>query len=309
MKNEGTPAPADTLPHYPAGTISSSYVLVTPTKDEAPVIGETLRSVIAQTHRPLEWVIVSDGSTDGTNAIVRAAAAQHPWIKLLELPPRAGRDFAAVVKATEAGLRALTIDDYEFIGLLDSDVSFGPEYFACLLGEFTAAPRLGLAGGVVFDPGVDRSQLPFNRKDVPGAVQCFRRACFEQLGGLLAIPEGGWDALTCARARMAGFETRLVTHLHVDHLKPRNVAEGGSLRRKWQMGIRDYALGYGPVFQLFKCAGRLRERPWLLAGLAWGLGYLSASLSRRPRRLPPDLMRFVRQEQRHRLLALLRLAR
>ena len=309
MKNEGTPAPADTLPHYPAGTISSSYVLVTPTKDEAPVIGETLRSVIAQTHRPLEWVIVSDGSTDGTNAIVRAAAAQHPWIKLLELPPRAGRDFAAVVKATEAGLRALTIDDYEFIGLLDSDVSFGPEYFACLLGEFTAAPRLGLAGGVVFDPGVDRSQLPFNRKDVPGAVQCFRRACFEQLGGLLAIPEGGWDALTCARARMAGFETRLVTHLHVDHLKPRNVAEGGSLRRKWQMGIRDHALGYSPVFQLFKCVGRLRERPWLIAGLAWGLGYLSASLSRRPRRLPPDLMRFVRQEQRHRLLALLRLAR
>jgi glycosyltransferase involved in cell wall biosynthesis len=288
---------------------SSAYVLITPTKDEAALIGETLRSVIAQTVRPIQWVIVSDGSTDGTNAIVRDVAARHPWIHLVELPPRAGRDFAAVVRATETGLRALTVQDHSFLGLLDSDVRFGPEYFARLLDTFASAPRLGLAGGVVFDPGTDRSRLPFNLQDVPGAVQFFRRNCFEQLGGLLALPEGGWDALTCARARMAGFETRLVTHLHVDHLKPRNVAEGGSLRRKWQMGIRDHALGYSPVFQLFKCVGRLRERPWLIAGLAWGLGYLSASLSRRPRRLPPDLMRFVRQEQRHRLLALLRLAR
>jgi glycosyltransferase involved in cell wall biosynthesis len=286
----------------PHGDAGRRYVLITPAKNEERLIGETLDSVIRQTVRPAQWVIVSDGSSDRTDAIVLAAAADHPWIKLLPLPPRVGRNFAAVVHATEAGVRALDVHDYTYIGLLDSDLRFQADYFERVLEAFEASPKLGLAGGVAIDIGLSKERLPRNRQDVPGALQFFRRSCFEGLGGLIAIPEGGWDALTCARARMLGYETRLLTHLIVDHLKPRNVAEGGIFRRKWQMGVRDYALGYHPLFEFVKCTARLREPPFIIGASSWWIGYGCAILQRRPRLIPADLLAFVRAEQKQRLL-------
>src|SRR3989442_4979411 len=70
------------------------YVLVTPARNEAAFIEKTIESVIAQTVRPVKWVIVSDGSSDGTDEIVRRFAAQHDWIDLVSLPARAERNFA-----------------------------------------------------------------------------------------------------------------------------------------------------------------------------------------------------------------------
>jgi glycosyltransferase involved in cell wall biosynthesis len=281
------------------------YVLVTPVRDEEKTIGLTIASVVAQTQRPREWVIVSDGSTDRTNEIVSIATRAHPWIRLLTLPPRAGRDFAAVVKNTERGVNSLKCEDYAYLGLLDADVSFQPDYFEQLLKHFAADARLGLAGGVVIDVGTPRDRLPRNRRDVPGAVQFFRRACFKSLGGLIAIPEGGWDALTCAVARMRGYETRLFTDLVVDHHKPRNTAHGGQLRRRWQLGIRDYGLGYHALFEFVKCCAKLHHRPVFFGAAAWWLGYCSALAQRRRRIIPGELVKFVRREQTARLRLLL----
>jgi hypothetical protein len=123
----------------------------------------------------------------------------------------------------------------------------------------------------------------------------------ESLGGLVAVPEGGWDCLTCAMARMHGFETRLLTDLVVDHLKPRNVSQGGSFRRVWQLGERDYAIGYDALFELAKCASRVMEPPPGAAALARWLGFCAASLRRRPRVVPDAVVAFVQSEQRHRL--------
>jgi biofilm PGA synthesis N-glycosyltransferase PgaC len=277
------------------------YVLVTPVRDEEATIGRTLESVLKQTILPREWVIVSDGSTDNTNPIILRAAESHPWIRLLALAPRAGRSFAAVVHNTEAGIRHLGCRDYAYLGLLDADITFQSDYFEQIMRRFEGDPALGLAGGVVIDTGLRRDRLPRNRNDVPGAVQFFRRTCFEQIGGLLPIPEGGWDGMTCAMARMAGYKTRLFTDLVVDHLKPRNVAEGGVIRRKWQMGVRDYAAGYHPVFETVKCISRLKDRPLLIGALAWWIGYCTAALQRRPRIINASLVAYIRHEQMNRL--------
>jgi poly-beta-1,6-N-acetyl-D-glucosamine synthase len=277
------------------------YVLVTPVRDEQKTIGLTIASVVAQTHRPREWIIVSDGSTDRTNEIVTNASREHPWIRLSALPLRAGRDFAAVVKNTERGVRSLNCRDYAFLGLLDADVSFQADYFEQLLKRFAASAGLGLAGGVVIDIGTPRDRLPRNRLDVPGAVQFFRRECFEELGGLIAIPEGGWDALTCAIARLRGYETRLCIDLVVDHHKPRNIAQGGHLRRHWQLGTRDYVLGYQALFEFVKCCGKLLHHPFVFGAAAWWLGYCSASVKRRRRIIPAEVVAFVRREQASRL--------
>lgn len=283
----------------------SGYVLVTPVRDEEKTIGLTIDSVVAQTQRPREWIIVSDGSTDRTNEIVATASRAYPWIKLLALPPRTGRDFAAVVRNTELGVRSLACQDYAFVGLLDADVSFQADYFEQLLKRFAADARLGLAGGVVIDIGTPRDRLPRNRQDVPGAVQFYRRECFESLGGLIAIPEGGWDALTCVAARMRGYATRLFTDLIVDHHKPRNIAHGGQLRRRWQLGIRDHGLGYHALFEFVKCCGKVHHYPFFFGSAAWWLGYCSAMLRRRQRIIPGELVTFIRREQTARLRRLL----
>jgi hypothetical protein len=135
-------------------------------------------------------------------------------------------------------------------------------------------------------------------------VQFFSRECFERIGGLIPIPEGGWDMMTCVMARMHGYETRLFTDLVVDHLKPRNIAEGGMVRRKWQMGVRDHALGYHPLFEAVKCTGRLADPPFVIGALAWWAGYVMAALRCRRRIVDPAVVVHVRTEQMSRLCGL-----
>jgi poly-beta-1,6-N-acetyl-D-glucosamine synthase len=277
------------------------YALVTPVRDEESTIQRVIDSVLKQTILPGEWVIVSDGSTDRTNEIIQEASKSNTWIRLVALPSRPGRSFAAVVHNTLLGISELAFRDYQYLGLLDSDVEFQCDYFEQLIGRFEADPKLGLAGGVVIDIGLPRDHFPRNRRDVPGAVQFFRRECFEKIGGLIPIPEGGWDGMTCVMARMHGYDTRLFTDLVVDHLKPRNISEGGVVRRKWQMGVRDYAVGYHPLFEIFKCISRLKDQPFVVGATAWWIGYLMAALQRRPRIVNSDVIAHVRREQMDRL--------
>lgn len=287
-----------------------SYVLVTPARNEEATIEITIQSVLAQSVLPREWVIVSDGSTDRTDEIVRRYSSQNGFIRLLRLEKRPERNFASVVFATESGVGALQSTAYAFLGLLDADVRFKSDYFAQLMARFEMEPLLGLAGGIAVDIGEKVENYPMNPMEVPGAVQFFRRGCFEVVQPLIPVPEGGWDALTCAIARMKGYHTRAFVDLVVDHLKPRSAFQGSRLVRLWHMGERDYVLGYGPLFELMKCASRMtRERPWVIASTVWFLGYLTALLCRRKTMLSQELKGFIRQEQWQRLLSLFRFSR
>lgn len=279
-----------------------AYVLITPARNEEATIGITIESVIRQTIRPKEWVIVSDGSTDRTDEIVKAYASRNAFIRLLRLEHRPARNFASVVFATETGLAALQTMEYDFIGLLDADIQFAKEYYEQIMERFVNDPQLGLAGGLVIDcyQGQRRRSVQ-SLGDVAGAVQLFRRKCFESMGDLVAIPEGGWDTITCVRVRMDGYKTRTIPEIEVDHLKPRNIAEGNIPKRFRQLGVREYALGNHPLFEFLKCAYRCFEYPFFLGGFMRLVGFASCYFSRRKRMLPMDTIRFIRQEQMARL--------
>src|SRR5437588_4972131 len=118
-----------------------SYVLITPAWNEAQFIELTIKSVVAQTVRPLKWVIVSDGSTDGTDEIVNKYAAEHLWIELVRMPKRQERHFAGKVNAFNAGYARVADLEYDIIGNLDGDVSFAADYFDFLLRKFAENPR------------------------------------------------------------------------------------------------------------------------------------------------------------------------
>ncbi len=110
-----------------------------------------------QTAPPREWVIVSDGSTDGTDELVETFARLHRWIRLIRLAPRQGRSFAVVVRTPELGVRyshehrlSVTWDCSTRTSILRLT------YFATCCSA-SPGPRLGLAGGVVIDPGHSRT--------------------------------------------------------------------------------------------------------------------------------------------------------
>src|SRR5688572_28425051 len=122
------------------------YVLITPARNEKAYIELTLKSVLSQTVPPLKWVIVSDGSTDGTDEIVMRYATQHDWIELVRMPERKERHFAGKVHAFNAGYARLKDLRYDAVGSLDADISFEPDYFAFLVGKLAENPKLGLVG-------------------------------------------------------------------------------------------------------------------------------------------------------------------
>jgi poly-beta-1,6-N-acetyl-D-glucosamine synthase len=118
-----------------------SYVLITPARNEEASIGDTIESVISQTVLPKKWVIVSDGSTDRTDAIVREHLSGNPWIDLIRMPEHRDRQFAAKVNSFNAGYAGLRGVDYDIIGNLDADISFEPDYFEFLLSKFYSFER------------------------------------------------------------------------------------------------------------------------------------------------------------------------
>ena len=92
-------------PCSPART--ASYVVITPARNEAAHLGHTIRSLVHQTVRPRRWVIVDDGPRDRTAAIVQAAAAAHPLIRLPRRPPRPDpRGGGGLVRASPPGAHA-----------------------------------------------------------------------------------------------------------------------------------------------------------------------------------------------------------
>src|SRR5438128_2192301 len=184
------------------------YLLITPARDEAAHIEQTIKSVISQTVRPAKWVIVSDGSTDGTDEIVKRYVRAHEWIELLRMPERKERHFAGKVHAFNAGLARAGHSAYDLIGNLDGDVSFDAGYFEYLLGRFAQNARLGLAGTNYWEGSLKYDYRFTNIEDVAGACHLFRRQCFEAIGGYKPLKRGGIDSVAVLTARMLGWETR-----------------------------------------------------------------------------------------------------
>ena len=159
------------------------YILITPARDEARFIELILRSVVAQTIRPLKWIIVSDGSTDGTDLIVNKYLPDNPWIELIRMPARRDRHFAGKAGAFNAGYSRVEDLEYDVIGNLDADVSFGEGYFEFLIQKFAEDSLLGVAG-TPFREGSFQYDYRFTSiEHVSGQCQMFRRECFEQIGG------------------------------------------------------------------------------------------------------------------------------
>lgn len=283
-------------------TATPSFVIITPARNEADFIALTLESVIAQRVRPLCWVIVSDGSTDGTDEIVLGYAVDNPWIRLVRTEERKSRDFAGKVRAFNAGYDQVKDLSFDVIASLDADISFDQEYFSFLLDKLHGEPELGLVGtpfqemtGQVYDYRF------VSIEHVSGACQVFRRQCFEAIGGYQPIRGGSVDHVAVISARMKGWKTRTFPEKVCLHHRGVGTAQHGVLRAKFRLGKKDYAIGNHPVWEMCRVLYQMTQRPLCMGGVALGSGYVSALLKRYPRPVPKELVAFHRKEQIQRL--------
>ena len=288
-----------------AHVIPMKYVLISPACNEEAFITKTLDSMIAQTHLPERWVIVDDGSTDRTAEIVQTYATRFPWIELVRHTKPKHRTFAAKVHAFNAGLERVRSLEFDVIGNLDADISFGPDYLEFLTKKFSEDPKLGVAGTpFVEGDGYDSARDSFEGENhVAGGCQLFRRQCFEDIGGYIANPAGGIDWIAVTTARMKGWKTRSFPERRFHHYRTLGTAERSNWAASFSYGEKDYYLGGSPVWQLFRVAYRSTKRP--MEGVALLCGYCSAAARRIKRPVSDELMRFYRGEQMRKLKAIL----
>jgi len=275
----------------------SRYVVVSPVRNEEEYARHTLISMVEQTLRPVQWVIVDDGSTDQTAAIVRDFATKHDWIKLISLADR-GYYFpgTGVVEVFNQGLVAIDSPDWTHVVKLDMDLSFPPTYFELLMQKFKEDPKLGVASGLtvtlvngVWTPDKVQPDHPV------GPSKVYRRACFEAMGGLLPVP--GWDLADTLGAQMHAWTTRVFPDLKVNHYRVSGVRRGGAWKRSLLQGSFEYRHGYRFFYTLIKALRNIAQPPKVIGGIGRIVGFILAAWRRDVYLFPADMRAYLRQKQ------------
>lgn len=280
------------------------YVLITPARNEESFIELTIQSVVPQTVRPARWLIVSDGSTDSTDEIVRRYAEKHTWIELFRMPEREGRDFGGKAGCFNAGYARIKHLDFDIVGSLDADISFAEDYFEFLLRKFTEDPQLGVAGTPFSEDGRTYDYRFSSTEHVSGACQLFRRQCFEAIGGYVPVKGGGIDVIAVLTARSKGWRTRTFTEKTCRHHRLMGSAGHKSrLVANFRLGQSAYKLGWHPVWQVFRSIYQMTRPPYITGACSDSLGYFWAMLCREERPLSRELVEFQRKDQMKRLQA------
>jgi poly-beta-1,6-N-acetyl-D-glucosamine synthase len=279
-----------------------AYVIVSPVRDEAEHLGRTIESIVEQRHRPAEWVIVDDGSSDDTPQIAAAAAAEHDWIRVVARPERASAGRARgkpIVEAFNAGLDTVSAA-HEFVVKMDGDLYVPPHYFDWVARTFAHYPRAGIVGGFGLIPdGGDWVPDQIGRHNVAGYIKAYRRACLDEIGGLQASM--GWDGIDEYSARSRGWTSHSLTELVVLHYRRRGARQKW-WRARWEEGTGNAFMGYLPSFAVLRAGYRgVVERPPILSGIVLFAGYAWSRLTRRPQVPDPAARQELRREQRARL--------
>ncbi|MCE0761456.1 glycosyltransferase family 2 protein [Pseudonocardia kujensis] len=175
-------------PSLPASTPLVS--VITPAYNVGPWIGEAVDSVLRQTEGRLEYVVIDDGSTDGTADIVRARAAFDSRIRLISTA-NAGSGAARNLGIVESSA--------PFVAFLDGDDRWHPEFLRRQLQVMQAVgsrvgatfchTRVMLENGRVVGPrwqpagvcDMDRF-LAENNPAHNGSSLLVRRSCFDEVG-------------------------------------------------------------------------------------------------------------------------------
>jgi len=279
-----------------------SYICITPAKNEEENLPSLARSLLDQSVRPELWVIVNDGSTDGTLEIIESLEEENKWIcsvSLEEAPRDVGRRYAEV--CNKGFSRAIRLCEekglsWDYIGLFDADIVLEADYMENLLFEFERNPRLGLASGMIvtfFDDG--RRKVNVQRDDLPeGGCRVWRRECFEDIGSKYPVSYAP-DSIAIAKSKLKGWETRWFPHIKA--YSPRPVAHAeGHWTEYCGFGRYNYYVDLPFLFALYKAMRYSLERPFYL-GAAYLWGYLLSMVRGEEKIDDSEIRRYYRYQR------------
>ena len=276
-----------------------TYAAVTPARDEEVNLRRLAESLTAQTVPPVAWVIVENGSTDGTLAVAEHLAARHPWISVIQTVAGEGYDRTSpYMRAFHGGVDALQ-GAGDIVVKLDADVSFEPDFFAGILDAFEADPSLGIASGTCLEErdGEWREWILLG-DHCWGPTRSYRRACLDIV---LPLDDGiGYASIDETKARLAGFRSRTLRDLPFRHHRPEGAGEGGRWKSWEGQGAAAHYTGYRFSYLLVRSVYRMRSD---LYATALVTGYLKCVLRRKPRYADPRVLDALREQQRARHFA------
>ncbi len=283
--------------------MDQKYVIITPVRDEERYLESTIESVVSQSVRPVEWVIVNDGSTDRTGDIAERYATLHSWIHVVHRQNRGFRKSGGgVMEAFYDGYSKLETADWDFLVKLDGDLTFSPDYFERCLEHFELDPNLGIGGGEIHHNISGRMKLESNpRFHVRGATKIYKRACWDAIGGLWTAP--GWDTIDEVKANMLAWKTHSFPELPLHHHRFTGTEEG-LFRDQVKHGVACYISGYHPLFVLVSCFRRIFRKPYLWGSVGVMYGFVKSRLARSPRPEDRKYLAYVRDQQLRRLLGM-----
>lgn len=277
------------------------YVIITPVKDEKDYILKTIDSVINQTIKPLEWIIVDDGSEDNTFEIASAYSNQYSWIKVIRHQTNGQERIggAKVVRAFNYGYNQLSSKDYHFLVKLDGDIEIPLDYFESVIKEFKKDARLGLCGGIILNKiGNQLVQEYSHNYHVRGAFKAIRKECFEQIGGFKEI--WNWDGIDELEAMYYGWRTATIPK-YVVHFRPTSMAYN-PIKHAFRSGYEAYRTRNTFFLTIVRAVNRLRKKPLLFNSISYLLGYTFAFLRGESRYINKDLAKFINRFHYHRIL-------
>jgi glycosyltransferase involved in cell wall biosynthesis len=187
--------------------------VVIPAYNADRFIAATLDSVLAQTFTAFEVIVVNDGSTDQTQAIVESYVERDDRIRLINQPNQG-------ISATRQ--RGQTASQGDFIAFLDADDLWLPQNLETHLRHFAAHPKLGISFGRVefmeldgtptgkYSTGrmqqVDPAHLFYENLLTTTSNAIVRRAVFEQVGSFDVDLCGTEDQEFFLRTRCYGWQ-------------------------------------------------------------------------------------------------------
>lgn len=253
-------------------------VIISPVRNEEKFISGIIESLVHQTLKPIEWIIVDDGSSDRTCEIASEAAMQHDWIRVIKKQDRGFRAVGpGVVEAFYYGYNRIMSDEYDYVCKMDADLELKPKYFETLINYFDQDPYLGAASGkpFLYENGKLIEERTHNEM-VAGQINFYRHKCFEDIGGF--VREVHWDGIAFHRARMEGWRTRSIRHLELNYIHKRLMgsSEEGIIQGRLRWGKGQYFMGTHPLFLLAITIYRIREKPFFIGGLFIFIGYYRA---------------------------------
>ncbi len=176
-------------------TTNPEVVAVTFCKNERNTIRQCISSVLNQTVPPISYVVVDDGSSDGTGEVIRSIKSEilHPVFLEPESANRLRGEHKIKLLLKGVVHASRFTSDWHFLLNVDADCILARNFLESLIGKMEENERLGIASGtakyVVDGRSILEKKLP---RHPHNAARLYRKKCWTQLRTIPCIP--GWDS-------------------------------------------------------------------------------------------------------------------